>query len=215
MESAWPVGPLSVKPIEGQFSDAEDEPKVNVANLEIKDANAKIETFEKDDDSNAEYDYEASDEFDEDYDYWDENIDGRDRESGVNVGTGGQNRQNGSSSSAKVTKFQPTEKVFTKFVGKINIDKYQGPKVSDQAQNKVLAQNRKEDKERFRVKDKSDRATIEQVMDPRTRMILFKLLNRGFISEINGCISTGVAISVVEFSRKGYKIRKKMAKNQL
>jgi len=190
MESAWPVGPLAVKPIEGQFSDAEDEPKVNVANLEIKDANA-IDTFEKDDDSNAEYDYEASDEFDEDYDYWDENIDGRDRESGVNVGTGGQNRQNGSSSSAKVTKFQPTEKVFTKFVGKINIDKYQGPKVSDQAQNKVLAQNRKEDKERFRVKDKSDRATIEQVMDPRTRMILFKLLNRGFISEINGCISTG------------------------
>ena len=44
---------------------------------------------------------------------------------------------------------------------------------------------------RNRVKDKSDRATIEQVMDPRTRMILFKLLNRGFISEINGCISTG------------------------
>merc|ERR1711935_592754 len=131
MESAWPVGPLAVKPIEGQFSDAEDEPKVNVANLEIKDANA-IDTFEKDDDSNAEYDYEASDEFDEDYDYWDENIDGRDRESGVNVVTGGQNRQNGSSSSAKVTKFQPTEKVFTKFVGKINIDKYQGPKVSDQ-----------------------------------------------------------------------------------
>ena len=35
-----PVGPLSVKTIEGQFSDAEDEPKVNVANLEIKDANA-------------------------------------------------------------------------------------------------------------------------------------------------------------------------------
>lgn len=29
------------------------------------------------------------------------------------------------------------------------------------------------------------------VMDPRTRMILFKLLNRGMITEINGCISTG------------------------
>ena len=43
-----------------------------------------------------------------------------------------------------------------------------------------------------RVRDKSDRATVEQVMDPRTRMILFKLLNRGFIQEINGCISTGM-----------------------
>ena len=208
MEKAWSaaVEAWAIKPMEGQFSDAEDEPKVNVANLEIKDANA-IDTFEKDDDSNAEYDYEASDEFDEDYDYWDENIDGRDRESGVNVGTGGQNRQNGSSSSAKVTKFQPTEKVFTKFVGKINIDKYQGPKVSDQAQNKVFAQNRKEDKERYRVKDKSDRATIEQVMDPRTRMILFKLLNRGFISEINGCISTGKEANVYHCTSKPNEIK--------
>ena len=41
------------------------------------------------------------------------------------------------------------------------------------------------------MRDKADRATVEQVMDPRTRMILFKLLNRGFIQEINGCISTG------------------------
>ena len=55
----------------------------------------------------------------------------------------------------------------------------------------VLERARKQDKERIRVKDKADRATIEQVMDPRTRMILFKMLNRGFISEINGCISTG------------------------
>ena len=55
----------------------------------------------------------------------------------------------------------------------------------------VLERVRKQDKERIRVKDKADRATIEQVMDPRTRMILFKMLNRGFISEINGCISTG------------------------
>ncbi|XP_042338692.1 serine/threonine-protein kinase RIO1-like [Plectropomus leopardus] len=43
----------------------------------------------------------------------------------------------------------------------------------------------------YRVKDKSDRATVEQVLDPRTRMILFKMLSRGIISEINGCISTG------------------------
>lgn len=46
------------------------------------------------------------------------------------------------------------------------------------------------------MKDKADRATIEQVMDPRTRMILFKLLSRGFIAEINGCISTGKEANV-------------------
>ncbi|KAI8849373.1 RIO1 family-domain-containing protein [Chytridium lagenaria] len=45
-------------------------------------------------------------------------------------------------------------------------------------------------------KDKSDRATVEQVLDPRTRIILFKMLNRNVIYEINGCISTGKEASV-------------------
>lgn len=49
---------------------------------------------------------------------------------------------------------------------------------------------------RFRNKDKCDRATAEQVMDPRTRMILFKLLNRGMIGQIDGCISTGKEANV-------------------
>src|SRR4051812_1150032 len=43
----------------------------------------------------------------------------------------------------------------------------------------------------IRLTEKADRATSEQVLDPRTRMILFKMLTRGVISEINGCISTG------------------------
>lgn len=33
-------------------------------------------------------------------------------------------------------------------------------------------------------------------MDPKTRMILFKLLNKGFITDINGCISTGKEANV-------------------
>ncbi|KAJ2759483.1 Serine/threonine-protein kinase rio1 [Coemansia sp. BCRC 34490] len=45
-------------------------------------------------------------------------------------------------------------------------------------------------------KDKADRATTEQVLDPRTRIILFKLLNQGAIYEINGCISTGKEANV-------------------
>lgn len=47
-----------------------------------------------------------------------------------------------------------------------------------------------------KVRDKADRATVEQVMDPRTRMILFKLLNKGFLTEIDGCISTGKEANV-------------------
>lgn len=43
---------------------------------------------------------------------------------------------------------------------------------------------------------RDDRATVEQVMDPRTRLILFKLLNSGVITEVNGCVSTGKEANV-------------------
>jgi RIO kinase 1 len=54
-----------------------------------------------------------------------------------------------------------------------------------------VATNRKGPSERANMKDKSDRATNEQVLDPRTRIILFKMINRGLIEEVNGCVSTG------------------------
>ncbi|KAF2154843.1 Serine/threonine-protein kinase Rio1 [Myriangium duriaei CBS 260.36] len=44
--------------------------------------------------------------------------------------------------------------------------------------------------------DRSDRATSEQVLDPRTRMILLQLLNRNIVSEINGVLSTGKEANV-------------------
>ena len=69
--------------------------------------------------------------------------------------------------------YQPAEKMLKKYMGKIHMGEVMGGESGG------------------RVRDKADRATVEQVMDPRTRMILFKLLNRGFIQEINGCISTG------------------------
>ncbi|KAG8133299.1 putative Serine-threonine-protein, partial [Naja naja] len=62
---------------------------------------------------------------------------------------------------------------------------------ADSVINKVTEKSRQREADMYRVKDKSDRATVEQVLDPRTRMILFKMLSRGVISEINGCVSTG------------------------
>jgi len=44
--------------------------------------------------------------------------------------------------------------------------------------------------------DKSDRATSEQVLDPRTRMILLQMINRDVVSEVNGCMSTGKEANV-------------------
>ncbi|XP_024530272.1 serine/threonine-protein kinase RIO1 [Selaginella moellendorffii] len=55
---------------------------------------------------------------------------------------------------------------------------------------------RKQAEGRVRVHEKSDRATVEQVLDPRTRMVLFKMLNRGVFHDINGCISTGKEANV-------------------
>jgi RIO kinase 1 len=55
--------------------------------------------------------------------------------------------------------------------------------------------NRKGPSSYANAKDKSDRATSEQVLDPRTRIILFKMIGRGLIHEVNGCISTGKEVS--------------------
>ncbi|MCL7040014.1 hypothetical protein MKW94_004958 [Papaver nudicaule] len=61
--------------------------------------------------------------------------------------------------------------------------------------------------------DKRDRASVEQAIDPRTRMVLFKMLNRAIFDDINGCISTGKEANVYhatkddgqEFAVKVYK----------
>ncbi|KAI7155551.1 serine/threonine-protein kinase RIO1 [Hortaea werneckii] len=44
--------------------------------------------------------------------------------------------------------------------------------------------------------EKADRATTEQVLDPRTKMILLQMVNRNTVSEINGVLSTGKEANV-------------------
>lgn len=46
------------------------------------------------------------------------------------------------------------------------------------------------------TKDRANRATVEQVLDPRTMGFLGKIINKGIISRINGCISTGKEANV-------------------
>uniref|UniRef100_A0A8C4ZQY2 Serine/threonine-protein kinase RIO1 n=1 Tax=Gadus morhua TaxID=8049 RepID=A0A8C4ZQY2_GADMO len=101
------------------------------------------------------------------------------------------NKQNSSNKALKSS--TPTDKALRKFEHKINLDKLN---YADSVINKVTTMQKQRDSDTFRVKDKSDRATVEQVLDPRTRMILFKMLSRGIISEINGCISTGKEANV-------------------
>lgn len=58
-------------------------------------------------------------------------------------------------------------------------------------------QQRHEDRRRDNLaRDKIDRATVEQVLDPRTRMILFRLLSRNRLRTLDGCVSTGKEANV-------------------
>ncbi|KAG2385635.1 hypothetical protein C9374_003450 [Naegleria lovaniensis] len=56
---------------------------------------------------------------------------------------------------------------------------------------------KKELESRIKLTNKlEERATVEQVIDTRTRMILFKLMNNGFFYSVNGCVSTGKEANV-------------------
>ncbi|CAI5756982.1 unnamed protein product [Candida verbasci] len=68
------------------------------------------------------------------------------------------------------------EDIVTKYADKIKTDPLKkGPKIT---------------------KDRSNRATVEQVLDPRTMKFLAKIINKGVLSRINGCISTGKEANV-------------------
>lgn len=63
---------------------------------------------------------------------------------------------------------------------------------------------------------RDDRATVEQVLDPRTRMILFKLLNAGVIASIHGCVSTGKEANVYHaFTPSGGEVAIKVYKTSI
>jgi len=51
-------------------------------------------------------------------------------------------------------------------------------------------------------KGREERATTEQVLDPRTRLVLFKLLSNDVFESIDGCLSTGKEANVY-FARRG------------
>jgi len=68
--------------------------------------------------------------------------------------------------------------------------------ISSKIKNEINNIEKNEIDKTIRIKGKESRATTEQVLDPRTRMILFKLVNSNFLYSINGCISTGKEANV-------------------
>jgi len=168
---------------DGQFDDVEEVSRDLTKIIEILPPERDV----KNNDEEEEWDDDSYSDDDEDF-YLDDSrsLAGKLKVPGQ---LGSQNQQNGNIQGGNLRTFQP--EYLKKYTNKICVEKYDGAKFS-----KLEDQSRRLELERSRVKDKSDRATVEQVMDPRTRMIIFKLLNRGFIASINGCISTGKEANV-------------------
>ncbi|KAI9024737.1 RIO1 family-domain-containing protein [Hyaloraphidium curvatum] len=80
---------------------------------------------------------------------------------------------------------------------RIRMDDMDAPDMySSAAAASIKASARKAEGPAIRKVDKANRATTEQVLDPRTRAILLKLVKNGVVEEINGCVSTGKEANV-------------------
>lgn len=100
--------------------------------------------------------------------------------------------------------FQPNKKVLqSMFANKVSTSLYEGPTTKNSNSFGLgTGSCRKMQAKEMRGKDKSDRATTEQALDPRTYMIIFKLMSKGFITSVNGCISTGKEANVYHATDK-------------
>ncbi|KAM3604043.1 uncharacterized protein V6R79_005645 [Siganus canaliculatus] len=177
--------------VPGQFDDAEEDSsqsELPVLLSQMSDVTVEPPSEEEEEEEEEE---EDDDDDDEEWAWRSTGGDLTKRYTGLNSQANRQNLSN------KMLPSTPTDKALRKYENKINLDKLN---YADSVINKVTSMQKQKEADTYRVKDKSDRATVEQVLDPRTRMILFKMLNRGVISEINGCISTGKEANVYQAS---------------
>ncbi|XP_034284998.1 serine/threonine-protein kinase RIO1 [Pantherophis guttatus] len=186
--------------VPGQFDDADTDTSDSEASQVVQPSQeekvmVKMQQSHLNEEADADESYESSEDEEDGWD-WDDDMGKLTKRNPMAGGRNLQpNKQIPSSSAAKMS--TPTDKALRKFEHKINLDKL---RFADSVINKVTEKSRQREAHMYRVKDKSDRATVEQVLDPRTRMILFKMLSRGVISEINGCVSTGKEANVYHAS---------------
>ncbi|XP_072323114.1 serine/threonine-protein kinase RIO1 [Scyliorhinus torazame] len=177
-----------LSPLPGQFDDAESEHSDDGCPEKTTEATKSVKSLHLNYSDEEETYIESDDGEDWDWDDCDGDLTKR------YAASRGYNQQANRQNSGNLAKMStPTDKVLRRFEHKINLDKLN---FDDSVINRVTEKSRQKHTDMFRVKDKSDRATVEQVLDPRTRMILFKMLSRGVISQIHGCISTGKEANV-------------------
>uniref|UniRef100_A0A6I8PXK9 Serine/threonine-protein kinase RIO3 n=1 Tax=Xenopus tropicalis TaxID=8364 RepID=A0A6I8PXK9_XENTR len=64
-------------------------------------------------------------------------------------------------------------------------------KLSNQVFNALKQHSISEQRKSARLHDKKEVSTAEKVVDPKTRLLLYKMVNSGVLETINGCVSTG------------------------
>jgi len=192
---------------DGQFDDADEDTRRSnptISKLTWNLDEVKVSTSSEEEERWSAEDYYSGDDWDRD---------------DASVAKNNQQQQgpNAQTSTYKASNYQPSDKLFKNLCNKINVERYEGPSnLSGAAVNKLIDNNKKSFAGQHRTKDKKDRATAEQVMDPKTRMVLFKLLNRGAITEVNGCISTGKEANVYHaIGRSGEHIAIKVYKTSI
>jgi RIO kinase 1 len=170
--------------------------------------------YELDEDDNFDEDFEE--EYDEEeYDELDQDDDSLPTEPGDQPAT----TANSQPVTTTTKKLQPAANKVLKYSSRINLDYIENEttlgsggtgsggsggskshvvdvKISSSVKNTIQQAEKKELQQRIRIHGKQDRATTEQVLDPRTRMILYKMINNGTVYSINGCVSTGKEANV-------------------
>jgi len=68
--------------------------------------------------------------------------------------------------------------------------------MSQSAKNSIVNSEKKANTSRNLGLTQDTRATVQQVLDPRTMLVLSKFMKRGLFDEIHGCISTGKEANV-------------------
>ncbi|KHN99726.1 serine/threonine-protein kinase RIO1 [Metarhizium album ARSEF 1941] len=99
-----------------------------------------------------------------------------------------QDNTNGTAAAPRLNQQKPTANTFASVDDQVSA-------LSKHAA-KIRLDTVKQGDDKDRDKDKADRATSDQVLDQRTRMVLLQMINRGFVSEVHGAISTGKEANV-------------------
>lgn len=169
----------------------EDEP------VKAREASNEVEYEEEEEDS-----WSSDSEIGEALDYLDTKDDIDAVDGSFTLNSRRPNAHGGLHSRPNSSAFQPLSKRSQKFSGHIRaapLEEWEG-RMNVGMSNSVTTAIRESVRDmaigKTRTTEKADRATVEQAIDPRTRMVLYKMLNRGVFNDINGCISTGKEANV-------------------